>query len=288
MQTVKDDKNIIKHGLGRGLDSLIPTGQDEAGQQKTNNEISIDQIVQNPNQPRQNFDEVALAELASSIREHGILQPLLVAPFNDGFQLIAGERRYRAARIAGLKTVPVIIRSMDEQSKLEVALIENVQRENLNPIEAAVSYKRLTDEFSLTQEEVAKKVGKARPTIANTIRLLLLPGEIKQALINNEISEGHARTLLNIENKDQQLALFREIKSGKITVRQAEKKKFNEKTGENNDRPKDPNFAAAEKRISEKMGTKVTIKNKKHGGQIIIDYYNFEDLERIYRRLLGH
>jgi ParB family chromosome partitioning protein len=178
---------------------------------------------------------------------------------------------------------------MDEQSKLEVALIENVQRENLNPIESANSYKRLIDEFSLTQEEVAKKVGKARPTIANALRLLSLPSEVKQALINNEITEGHARTLLNINDPEKQLELFREIKSGKITVRQAESKKKDNKNlaVDSKEIQKDPHFEAAQKRIGEKMGTKVLIKKKKSGGQIIIEYYSFEDLERIYRRLVS-
>jgi len=288
MQTVTDDdKKINRHGLGRGLDSLIPTGKDNDESPKAEELMDLNEIAQNPKQPRQNFEEVALAELASSIREHGIIQPLLVSPHEGKFQLIAGERRYRAARIAGLTKVPVIIRTMDEQSKLEVALIENVQRENLNPIESANSYKRLIDEFSLTQEEVAKKVGKARPTIANALRLLALPSEIKQALINGEITEGHARTLLNIDDSEKQLELFREIKAGKVTVRQAESKKPNSKRNRDSEIKKDPNFEAAEKRIGEKMATKVIIKKKKNGGQIVIEYYSFEDLERIYRRLIS-
>jgi len=290
MQTVSDDdKNIARHGLGRGLDSLIPTGKNNEETQKADGQMNLDDITPNPKQPRQNFEEVALAELASSIREHGIIQPLLVSPNEGKYQLIAGERRYRAARIAGLTKAPVIIRTMDEQSKLEVALIENVQRENLNPIESANSYKRLIDEFSLTQEEVAKKVGKARPTIANALRLLSLPSEIKQALINSEITEGHARTLLNINDPEKQLELYREIKSGKITVRQAESKKKNNKNPSVHDKEiqKDPHFEAAQKRLGEKMGTKVSIKKKKSGGQIIIEYYSFEDLERIYRKLVN-
>jgi len=288
MQTVTDDdKNITRHGLGRGLDSLIPTGKNDDESPKADGLMDLDEIAQNPKQPRQNFEEVALAELASSIREHGIIQPLLVSPHEGKFQLIAGERRYRAARIAGLTKVPVIIRTMGEQSKLEVALIENVQRENLNPIESANSYKRLIDEFSLTQEEVAKKVGKARPTIANALRLLALPSEIKQALINSEITEGHARTLLNIDDSEKQLELFREIKAGKVTVRQAESRRSKSKINQDKEIKKDPNFEAAEKRIGEKMGTKVIIKMKKDGGQIVIEYYSFEDLERIYRRLIS-
>ena len=286
MQTLNDDKNKTKRGLGRGLDALIPTGQDDDLAEKGENLLELDEITPNPNQPRQNFNEAALAELSSSIRQHGILQPLLVAPEGDKYQLIAGERRYRAARIAGLTKVPVVIRTLNEQAKIEVALIENVQREDLNPIEAATSYKRLIDEFSLTQEEVAQKVGKARPTVANTLRLLTLPREIREALINAEITEGHARTLLNIENEEKRFILFQEIKTGKITVRQAESKhiEVNNKAVVGK---KDPNFEAAEKRISEKIGTKVVIKQKKHGGQIIIEYHGFEDLERIYRRLIN-
>jgi len=291
MQTVADDdgKRANKHGLGRGLDSLIPTSIDEMGEEVKVNAtdfISVSLIDPNPHQPRQNFEEVSLSELASSIREHGILQPLLLTPNEDRYQLIAGERRLRAAKIAGLKEVPVIIRTLDDQSKLELALIENVQRENLNPIEAAYSYKKLMDEFNLTQDEVARKVGKARSTIANTIRLLSLPAEIKAALSRGVITEGHARTLLGIENKEEQLLLFQNMVSGKITVRQAESRSSRVR-GNTLTQPKDPDFEAAEKKLEETLGSKVVIKSKSKGGQIVINYYNFEDLERIYKKIIN-
>jgi len=283
-----DPKKMTKRGLGRGLDSLIPT-EDYENDEKSDKDsliVKIDRIDPNPHQPRKDFNEVALVELASSIREHGIIQPLLVTPEKDRFQLIAGERRLRAAKIAGLSEVPVVVRTMGEQAKLELALIENVQRENLNPIEAAQSYKRLIDEFNITQETLSKKIGKARATIANTLRLLKLPSEIKLALAQNTITEGHARALLSIEDKDKQRVLFEKILKGDVTVREAEiqtkEKKTNPKVSE-----KDPNFLAAEKRMGEVMGTKVVIKDKKGKGQIVFDYYSFEDLERIFKQIVS-
>ncbi len=283
-----DPKKMTKRGLGRGLDSLIPT-EDYENDEKSDKDsliVKIDRIDPNPHQPRKDFNEVALVELASSIREHGIIQPLLVTPEKDRFQLIAGERRLRAAKIAGLSEVPVVVRTMGEQAKLELALIENVQRENLNPIEAAQSYKRLIDEFNITQETLSKKIGKARATIANTLRLLKLPSEIKLALAQNTITEGHARALLSIEDKDKQRILFEKILKGDVTVREAEiqtkEKKTNPKVSE-----KDPNFLAAEKRMGEVMGTKVVIKDKKGKGQIVFDYYSFEDLERIFKQIVS-
>lgn len=282
-----DSKKQSQHGLGRGLDSLIPTSLDDEGKGKVNTTdfVAINVIDPNPQQPRQKFDEVALAELAGSIREYGILQPLLISPNGDRYQLIAGERRLRAAKIAGLKEVPVVVRTLDEQSKLELALIENVQRENLNPIEAAISYKRLIDEFNLTQENVAQKVGKARSTITNTLRLLTLPTEIRAALSEGKITEGHARSLLSIEDKEAQLKLFQKMIAGDITVRQAESHSNRVKNIKAEE--KDPNFEAAEKKMSEVMETRVVIRNKKSGGQVVIDYHNLEDLEKIFKKIVG-
>ncbi|MDD5693281.1 MAG: ParB/RepB/Spo0J family partition protein [Patescibacteria group bacterium] len=283
-----DSKKMARHGLGRGLDSLIPTEEYENGE-KTDKDsliIQIDKIDPNPHQPRKDFNEEALVELASSIREHGILQPLLVTPAKDRFQLIAGERRLRAAKIVGLTEVSVIVRTMGEQSKLELALIENVQREDLNPIETAQSYKQLIDEFNLKQEDLSKKVGKARATIANTLRLLSLPAEIKLALSQNQITEGHARALLAVDDKEKQRVLFEKILKGDVTVREAESH-AKAKRSSHAPEVKDPNFVAAEKRMAEVMGTKVEIKNKKNKGQIVIDYYSFEDLERIFKRIIN-
>lgn len=287
MQVDDEQKNNFKHGLGRGLDSLIPIGEEyEEPNEQATNLISISNIDPNPHQPRQDFDDDALAELAASIREYGIIQPLLVTKEGSRYQLVAGERRLRAAKIAGLDKVPAVVKSMDDILKLELALIENIQRENLNPIEAAFSYKKLIDNFNLTQEEVAKKVGKARSTVANTLRLLLLPINIRAALIEGKISEGHGRALLNIEDPDKQQALFNRILEGDVTVRQAEKKKFNASLQSKTE--KNPDLIAAEKRMSESFGTKVSIKQSKKRGQIIIEYYSVEDLERIYRKIIGN
>jgi ParB family chromosome partitioning protein len=289
MQKIEDNqKKASEHGLGRGLDALIPTGYDDEAENKirTGNFLPVNQIDPNPHQPRQDFDETTLAELAASIKEHGILQPLLVAPHKDRYQLIAGERRLRAAKIAGIDKVPVVARTLDEQAKLGLALIENIQRENLNPLEAARSYKKLIDEFNLTQDEVAKKIGKARSTVTNTLRLLNLPAEIKLALSRGKITEGHARALLNIEDKKTQFDLFNRMLLGKVTVRQAESQSKRKGTM-TSEREKDPHFTAAEKQMSEAMETKVTIRSKKKGGQVLIDFYNSEDLERIFKRIVN-
>lgn len=273
-------KSQLSHGLGRGLDSLIPIFDENTSEGQESGVLALDTgiIDPNPHQPRTSFDEAPLAELAASIREHGILQPLLVTRANNGrYQLIAGERRLRAAKLAGIATVPAIERTLDEQQKLELAIIENVQRENLNPIEAALSYKRLIDEFNLNQEEVSKKVGKARSTVANSLRLLSLPAEIKQGLNEGKITEGHARSILAIEDREAQLSFYHNILANGMNVRQAEShvKERTDKVQVNSD----PHIRAAEKRLSEAVGTKVRIKPK----QVIIEYYNEEDLERIFK-----
>lgn len=286
MQPIADDDNAkektrsTRFGLGRGLDSLIPISDDDESPSPVSSEAKINPalIDPNPHQPRTSFDEAPLAELAASIREYGILQPLLVTKAEKGrYQLIAGERRLRAAKLAGLTEVPVIERTLDEQQKLELAIIENVQRENLNPIEAALSYRRLIDEFNLNQEEVSQKVGKARSTIANAIRLLGLPAEIKQGLTEGKITEGHARSILAIEDRQAQLNFYHNILSEGMNVRQAESHVQNGSVKVH--KKGDPHIKAAEKRLSEAVGTKVRIKPK----QIIIEYYNDEDLERIFK-----
>jgi len=269
-----------KFGLGRGLDSLIPTSDFDDTENRASGSLLLDpaKIDPNPHQPRTSFDEAPLAELAASIREYGILQPLLVSKAENGrYQLIAGERRLRAAKLAGLTEVPVIERTLDEQQKLELAIIENIQRENLNPVEAALSYRRLMDEFNLSQEEASKKVGKARSTIANALRLLSLPAEIKQGLIDGKITEGHARSILAIENREAQLTFYGNILSEGMNVRQAESH-VQEKSAKVR-KVTDPDVRAAEKRLSEIVGTKVRIKPK----QIVIEYYSPEDLEKIFK-----
>lgn len=287
MQTLDNQqKNTKSHGLGRGLDSLIPTGFDaDEPVERATGLANVNLIDPNPDQPRREFDEEALAQLANSIREYGVIQPLLVTKKGDRFELVAGERRLRASKVAGLKEVPVIERTLKENERLEIAIIENVQRENLNPVELAYSYKHLIDQFSLTQDEVAKRVGKARSTIANTMRLISLPHDIKQALIECKITEGHARTLLGIDSVDKQMELFRQMLSGGMNVRQAESGAAGAKGRKSE--AVDPNVKAAEKRMSEAVGTKVVIKRTGKGGKIVIDYYSFEDLERIFKKIVG-
>lgn len=277
-------QSVNKFGLGRGLDSLIPTSDnDDTTKQATGNLLLATGIIDpNPHQPRTSFDEAPLAELAASIREYGILQPLLVTKAENGrYQLIAGERRLRAAKLAGLSEVPVIVRTLDELQKLELAIIENIQRENLNPVEAALSYRRLIDEFNLSQEDAAKRVGKARSTVANSLRLLSLPAEIKQGLIDGKITEGHARSILAITDREAQLTFYNNILSEGMNVRQAES---HVQAGSTKVRKQvDPDTRAVEKKLSEAVGTKVRIKPK----QIVIEYYSPEDLERIYKIIAG-
>ncbi|MEI6266906.1 MAG: ParB/RepB/Spo0J family partition protein [bacterium] len=282
MQPVNNSFSKSHFGLGRGLDSLIPVIDESRS--TVDSEVGVEFIDPNPLQPRTSFDETPLAELASSIREYGIIQPLLVTKsINGRYQLIAGERRLRAAKLANIKTVPVIIRSLDEQKKFELAIIENVQRENLSPIEAALSYKRLMDEFSLSQEDVSRKVGKARSTVANAVRLLTLPAVIKQGLMDGKITEGHARGIMAIDDREAQIAFFYQIINEGLNVRQTEmrtKKSASKVTTE-----KDIELQAIENTLSEALSTKVSIKNKGIKGNIIIQYYNNEDLERILKKI---
>ena len=207
-------------GLGKGLGALIP--QLEEDELKKTQELPISQIKVNPYQPRKEFDEASLQELADSIREHGIIQPLLVRSYKDHYQLIAGERRWRAAQIVGLKFVPVVIRDYNDQQMMEIALVENLQREDLNPLEEAEAYNKLIQEFGLTQEEVAQKVGKSRPAVANTLRLLQLPEEIKQLVAKNVISMGHARTILSLTDQELQHKVCKEIIEKNLSVRETE------------------------------------------------------------------
>lgn len=281
---MQDVKKTNKHGLGRGLDSLIPVdANDENRPQQAEEFVNVDLIDPNPMQPRQSFDEAPLAELAASIREYGIIQPLLICKNGDRYQLIAGERRLRASKLAGLKEVPVIQRTLEDQEKLELAIIENVQRENLNPIESALSYKRLADEFNLTQEDISKKVGKARSTVANSIRLLTLPMEVKQGLMEGKITEGHARTILALENREDQIALYHKITSDGLNVRATEAAIKRNLPSAKTVISKDPDVVLAEKRLSEATGTKVKIESKGKKGKVVIEYYNPEDLEKIFK-----
>jgi len=280
-----------KGGLGRGLGSLIPTSSDkkEAGDKapaKPGREIidiEIDKITPNPEQPRESFSHEEMEELISSIKEHGILQPLVVSPLDEGYELIAGERRWRAAKMAGFRTVPAIVRTVQYQQKLELALIENIQRQNLNPMEEARAYKKLVDEFNLTQEEVAKKVGKSRPQVANYIRLLELPLEIQEAVASGELAYTQARTLLALDSQNEQIKLYKQIVRGKMTVRDTETK-VGEKKGKTKPM-KDANILAYEDDLRTALGTKVEIKKRQDGGQIVVEFYSDEELNSLIDRL---
>ncbi len=279
-------------GLGKGLGSLIPQKQTitqqvipEAGREVL--EVEIEKIKENPRQPRSHFSPSDLEDLISSIKEHGILQPLIVTKTNGTYELIAGERRLRSARTLGLKTVPVIVRDANEQEKLELALIENIQRQDLNAIEEAIAYSALIDEFNLTQEEVANRVGKSRSAVANTLRLLDLPESILKALRDGKITKSHARTLLAQKDPAKQLALFKQMLQGGVTVREAEARVSRVKSHSRRLGSKDPNIAAHEKRLRELLGTKVQIKEKNGKGKVTIDFYSREELMDLLDRLTG-
>lgn len=249
--------------------------------------IPIGNIVPNPHQPRLHFDEARLAELSDSIREHGVLQPPIVTPLPDGtYELIAGERRLQAAKLAGLTEIPVVIREAGERQKLELAIIENIQRHDLNPIEEAKAYARLSDEFDLTQEEVAKKMGKSRSAVANVIRLLTLPVEIQRAVVDGRITEGHAKALLSVGNPEKQRALFELIMKSGMTVRETETR-----VRETVVRPHirrasalSPYLVEKADRLASVLGTKVALKPSGKGGRIVVDYYSDEELEQIVSR----
>ncbi|MFH1315620.1 MAG: ParB/RepB/Spo0J family partition protein [Candidatus Uhrbacteria bacterium] len=279
---------MSKTGLGRGLSSLIPNKNEDSPPvvkdqpQVHESEVAIEKVHHNPRQPRQEFDEQNLADLVRSIAKHGILQPLVVSVREDGqYELIAGERRLRAAKKAGEKKVPIVIRTVNDQEKLELALIENIQRADLNPLEEASAYKTLTDEFDLTQDQVSERVGKARSTVANVIRLLELPEDIKQALREGRLSRTHARTLLAEKDPGKQKQLFQAVLGGDMTVREVEARAI----GKRHQSGKDPNLTALEQELQSYLGTKVSIQDNGGQGKIIVEYYSREDLKKLKERL---
>ena len=246
-------------------------------------EILISEIVANPEQPRVSFGHQELEDLTQSIREHGILQPLAVSPKDDGgYEIIAGERRFRAAKMAGLAAVPVVVRKADGKDKLVLALIENIQREDLNPIEEARAYGRLTAEFGLTQEEVAKKVGKARSTVANILRLLDLPEEIRHAVESGVVSAGSARALIGLSDDDERMRLFRKLVTGKMTTREAE---AGARSAAGKSR-RDPSALAVEEDLRAKFGTKVSVTKKQGKGKIAMSFYSDEEFGVLVEKLL--
>ena len=276
--------------LGRGLNALISggsrqknTSDEQSGQERVWH-IPVSSISPNTHQPRRNFSAPELEDLASSIKEHGILQPLLVTERADGgYELVAGERRWRAAQMASLATVPALIKKMADRQKLEVALIENIQRENLNPLEEAFAYQRLMEEFDLTQQEVADKVGKSRPAIANTIRLLSLPEEVKTALVDKRINMGQARALLSLEDPVKQLDMLSSMLGQRITVRELERAVGRQNPSKSH---RNPNLAYLEDKLRAALGTKVSLTQKGERGTVVIDYYSQEELTNIIKKII--
>ena len=295
---------VAKRGLGKGLDSMIPDrGQrlkKEAVKVEEENVsretlIGINEIEPNKSQPRKVFDEDALQELADSIKQYGIIQPLVVQKKEERYQIIAGERRWRAARLAGLKMVPVIIRECTEQELAEISLIENIQREDLNAIEEAMAYQRLVQEFKLKQDELAEKVSKSRTAITNSMRLLKLDARVQQMLIDDVISSGHGRTLLAIEDGEQQYALATKIMDEKLSVRETEKlvkkilknKEETEKPVVSANPTEDLIYRDLEEKLKDVIGTKVSVNRKNNGkGKIEIEYYSQDELDRIIDMLM--
>lgn len=266
---------MVKRGLGKGLEALIPQGGFFGG--KAVQEVDINRIYPNSLQPRSQMDEEKLEELAYSIQAHGVLQPLLVRRLGDGFEIIAGERRWRAAKKAGLTTVPVIVEEVDEEKKLAMALVENLQREDLNPLELARGIKKLMEDFSLTQEEVAQRIGKKRSTVANLLRLLELPLSIQELIEKNQISPGHAKALLAIASVEEQKILAERIVRESLSVRETERLSKNIRT------VKAPvNDTATERNMEELLTRYFSTKVRVGKGKIVIEYYGLEDLQRLY------
>ena len=280
---------MARRGLGKGLDALIPGGfqPEPSGDSQ---QVPIIAITPNPLQPRSEMDIEGLQDLAKSILEHGIIQPLILSKnaADNQYTLIAGERRLRAAEIAGLESVPAIIREVTEQERLEIALIENLQREDLTPLEAALSYQQLNDKFSLSHEEISSRVGKSRAAITNTLRLLKLPDDIQIALQSKKISEGHARALLGLSTKKSQIAVLQTILNNELNVRQTEilVRKFSGHKPEvkKGGKAVSPEIKSLEDQIRTFLGTKVTLNHGKKGGTIVIHYYSEEELESLIDR----
>ena len=281
-----------KRGLGRGLEALLRSQHGEEAVDELQ-KIVVTQIHANRYQPRRSFDAESMQELADSISANGVLEPLLLRPLADGYEVVAGERRLRAARLAGLDEVPAIVRHFDDKQTAEIALIENLQRADLNPIEEAAAYKQLMDSEKLSQDEAAARVGKNRATVANTLRLLKLPPDMQESMRKGELSAGHARAVLSLAGAKAQNSLYREILKKGLSVREAERraaafgredknqKKIAGKKG------RAPELDAMEEKFIIRMGTKVIVNGDLNRGKIEIDYYSMEDLERLYELLSG-
>lgn len=279
---------MAKGGLGAGLDTLFSDNTNEIQVKKT---LRISEIEPNRDQPRKNFSDDAIAALADSIREHGILQPILVRPISSGgYQIIAGERRWRAARMLGLDEVPVNIREMSDVEAMQIALIENLQRENLNPVEEALGYRELIENYGMTQDKIAKMVGRSRSSVANSIRLLSLPERVIKMLENGDLSAGHAKALLGFEDEELLIAVALKASDGGLTVRQVERaaqKSVEEADAEQNksNRKIDNYFVEMELSLNERLGRKVKVDYGKNKGALIIEFYDKEDLASIADKL---
>ncbi len=291
--TFLEDVMQQKRGLGRGLESLMPPPVQAVNQTPASNglqSVSVDKIVPNRLQPRTVFDDEKIRELADSIKEDGIIQPLIVSKLPDGrYELIAGERRLRASRIAGLTEVPVVIKNVDQAGLLALSIIENIQREDLNPLEESRAFQELIDQFGLTQEEVAKRVGRSRVAVANSLRLLRLPRVVQEDVAVGKYSAGHARAILAVEGVHTQLKLREWIVRATPTVRHVERKVQGIKGGETKTRTVTglpAQISTIVQRMREALGTKVAVKqDKKGGGNIVIDFYSWQDLDRLYRQI---
>ena len=282
----------MRKALGRGLEALIPGAGKAPGAVEPSDQavlpdqlVALGRITPNPRQPRVEFEESALAELAASIRVQGVIQPLLVRRLPDGdFELVAGERRLRAAERAGLTHVPVYVRDLSDGASLELALVENLQRDDLSPLEEAAAYQRLINEFEMTQEQVAERVGKSRPAVANSLRLLKLPEAIKRDISRGKLTAGHARVILSLNDEEAQLRAAKQIQARQLSVRDAEQLASAKKSPKQ-PTPRDPNRGALERDLSSALGTRVRIVPKARGGRIEIEFYSPEELQGLVDRI---
>lgn len=275
-----------KRALGKGLDALIPTGPELSPGVL---ELPIDRIQSNPRQPRQQFPPESLQELSDSIAEHGVLQPVLVTASGEDYQLVAGERRLQAARLAGLEVIPAVVREAGERASLELALVENLQRSDLSPLEAAEGYRQLVEDFGLSHEQVGARVGLSRSQVSNTLRLLKLSAAVREALAAGRISEGHARALLGLSTAKQQAAVLRTVIQKQLNVRQTEQliRQLSSKPAKHARRPsQSPAELDLQTRLEESLGTKVRLQGSRRGGRLVIHYYSDEELNAIADRIL--
>jgi ParB family chromosome partitioning protein len=279
---------MMKKALGKGLDAFIP---EEFGiiKEERYAELDVELLKPNPLQPRMKFDDQAMDELAQSIRETGIVQPVLVVPDDGQYKIIVGERRWRAAQKAGLKKIPVMIRNMAPDKQLEISIIENIHREDLNPMEIAVAYQRMSSEWNYTQQDIAEKVGKDRTSVTNYLRLLKLPQEIRDSLVEENLSMGHARALLALEEPGVQLAAFRQIIEKGLSVRNTEKlvNRMKERPPRAQRSLEDPDLHALKEELLKMLGTKVVISGDRNKGALKIFYFSMDDLNRIFARIKG-